>query len=141
MPKKKKQATRKKSRKKTTPKRKMALKRAPSKPTTPKRKPRRIKVASKQSLVRKMKFSAKRKTVTSAGLVAETVRFPSEERREHFEGQAGDLRVEELLDEGNALEADALQGVESVLDVDEGEVKTHEVPEDDVPQEYLDKDR
>jgi hypothetical protein len=46
-----------------------------------------------------------------------------------------------LLDEGNALEADAIQGVESALDADEGEVKTHEVPEDDVPQEYLDKDR
>jgi hypothetical protein len=39
------------------------------------------------------------------------------------------------------LEADAIQGVENALDADQGEVETHEVPEDDVPQEYLDKDR
>jgi hypothetical protein len=153
MPNKKKQTTRKKAAKKTTPKRKMAPKRAPSKRTTPKRKPRRIKAASKRSLARKMKFSAKRKTVTSTGLVVETVPLPSGERRERFDGQASDLQglsdrstansesVEELLEEGNALEAEAIQGVENALDADEREVETHEVPEDDVPQEYLDKDR
>jgi hypothetical protein len=153
MPNKKKQTTRKKSAKKTTPKRKMAPKRAPSKRTTPKRKPIRIKAVSKRSLARKMKFSAKRKTVTSTGMVVETVPLPSGERREHRDGQAGDLQglsdrptansesVEELLEEGNALEAEAIQGVENALDADEGEVETHEVPEDDVPQEYLDKDR
>jgi hypothetical protein len=30
--------------------------------------------------------------------------------------------------------------VEDAGDADEGEVHTHEVPEDDVPGEYLDKD-
>jgi hypothetical protein len=49
--------------------------------------------------------------------------------------------VEELLEERNALEAEAVQGVENALDADQGEVETHEVLEDDVPQEYLDKDR
>ena len=49
--------------------------------------------------------------------------------------------VDELLEEGNALEAEAIQGVENALDADQGEVETHEVPEDDVPEEYLDKDR
>jgi hypothetical protein len=152
MSKKKKQTTRKKSAKKTTPKRKMARKRAPSKRTTAKRKPRRIKAASKKSLAREQKFSAKRKRVTSTGLVVETVPFSSGERP-HLEGQAGDLQglsnrptansesVEELLEEGNALEAEAVQGVENAPDADEREVETHEVPEDDVPQEYLDKDR
>jgi hypothetical protein len=137
MPNKKKRTTRKKSAKKTTPK----------------RKPRRIKAASKKSLARKTKFSAKRKRVTSTGLVVETVPFPSGERREQRGEQAGDLQglsnrptansesVEELLEEGNALEAEAVQGVENALDADQGEVETHEVPEDDVPQEYLDKDR
>jgi hypothetical protein len=87
------------------------------------------------------------------GLVVETVPLPSGERREHRDGQSGDLQglsdrptansesVEELLDEGNAFEADAIQGVENALDADEGEVQTQEVPEDDVPQEYLDKDQ
>jgi hypothetical protein len=49
--------------------------------------------------------------------------------------------VEELPEEGNALEAEAVQGSENALDADQGEVAAHEVPEDDVPQEYLDKDR
>ncbi len=48
--------------------------------------------------------------------------------------------VDELIEEGNAFEADAVMGVESADDSDEKEVRTHEVPEDDVPEEYLDKD-
>jgi len=48
--------------------------------------------------------------------------------------------VDELLEEGNAFEADVLTGVEAADDEDEREVHTHEVPEDDVPDEYLDKD-
>jgi len=67
-------------------------------------------------------------------------------------GQSGDLQglsryegadsesVEELIEEGNAFEADVVSGVEAAGDADEGEVHTHEVPEDDVPGEYLDKD-
>lgn len=48
--------------------------------------------------------------------------------------------VDELVEEGNAFEADAVMGVEQADDADEKEVRTHEVPEDDVPGEYLDKD-
>ena len=48
--------------------------------------------------------------------------------------------VEELLDEGNAFEAGAVEGVERADDEDEREVRTREVPEDDVPEEYLDED-
>jgi hypothetical protein len=148
---KKKTTIRKKSAKKTTPKRN-ARKKAPSKRTTAKRKIARKRAASKQSsLARTKKFSAKRKKVTSMGLVVETVPFPFGERRERLDGQAGDLQglasrptansesVEELLEEGNALEAEAIQGLENALDADQGEVE-HEVPEDDAP-EYLDKDR
>jgi len=47
--------------------------------------------------------------------------------------------VAELIEEGNPFEADVVLGVESA-DADESEVRTHEVPEDDVPDEYLDKD-
>jgi hypothetical protein len=68
-------------------------------------------------------------------------------------GQSGDLQglsdregadsesVDELLEEGNAFEAEVVKGVEDVPDADEGEVRTHEVPEDDVPEEYLEKDQ
>ena len=82
----------------------------------------------------------------------ETVPFPSGERRQRRDEQSGDLQgisdsptansesVQELLEEGNALEAEAVQGAEDALDADQGRVQTQEVPEDDVPQEYLDKD-
>ena len=68
-------------------------------------------------------------------------------------GQSGDLQglsnsagadsesVDELLEEGNAFEAEVVEGVENVPDADQGEIKTREVPEDDVPDEYLDKDQ
>jgi N utilization substance protein A len=49
--------------------------------------------------------------------------------------------VDELLEEGNAFEAEVVKGVEDAPDADEGEVRTHEVPEDDVPEEYLDEDK
>lgn len=45
--------------------------------------------------------------------------------------------VSELLEEGNVFEAGAVSGVERADDSDEREVRTREVPEDDVPEEYL----
>jgi hypothetical protein len=45
--------------------------------------------------------------------------------------------VEELVEEGQAFEADVIDAVENAPD---GEVRTREVPEDDVPEEYLDED-
>ncbi len=48
--------------------------------------------------------------------------------------------VEELLEEGQAFEAGIISGVENAPDADKGGVRTREVPEDDVPQEYLDED-
>lgn len=62
-------------------------------------------------------------------------------------GQSGDLQglprsidvdsesVEELIEEGQSFEADAISGVENAPDADEGEVRVHERPEDDLPFE------
>jgi len=67
-------------------------------------------------------------------------------------GQAGDLQgisgssrggsesTEELLEEGQAYEAEAVAGVEDADDPDVSEVRTLEFPEDDVPEEYREKD-
>jgi hypothetical protein len=67
-------------------------------------------------------------------------------------GQAGDTEglsrdeladsesVEELIEEGQAFEAGVISGVENAPEPDRGEVRTRQVPEDDVPQEYLDED-
>jgi hypothetical protein len=46
--------------------------------------------------------------------------------------------VEELLEEGNTFEAGVVAGVQRAEDADEKEIRTQEVPEDDVPEEYLD---
>jgi hypothetical protein len=67
-------------------------------------------------------------------------------------GQSGDLQglskvesadsesVDELIEEGNAFEAGVVTGVEDAGARAEREVHTREVLEDDVPDEYLDKE-
>ena len=47
--------------------------------------------------------------------------------------------VSELVEEGNPFEAEIVNAVEAADDTTK-EVRTREVPEDDVPKEYLDKD-
>ena len=66
----------------------------------------------------------------SAGQSGDTIGLP---RRARADSES----VEELVEEGQAFEAGIVEGVE---DAPEGEVRTREVPEDDVPQEYLDED-
>jgi hypothetical protein len=48
--------------------------------------------------------------------------------------------VEELLEEGQYYEAEAVSGVEDAPDADVSEVHTRQVPDDDVPPEYLNQD-
>lgn len=49
--------------------------------------------------------------------------------------------VRELAEEGQFFEAGITSGVENAPDADEAEVRTRQVPEDDVPPEYLEKDQ
>jgi hypothetical protein len=82
-------------------------------------------------------------------------RLPSsleESPREVSGMQSGDLQglsnlesadsesIDELLEEGNAFEAGIVQGIEDSRDREGQEIRTREVPEDDVPGEYLDQD-
>jgi hypothetical protein len=67
-------------------------------------------------------------------------------------GQSGDTQglsrrsyddsesVEELMEEGQYMEAEAVSGVENARDADQGEVRTTQVPEDDVPEEYREEE-
>jgi len=48
--------------------------------------------------------------------------------------------VGELVEEGNVFEAGAVAGVEEADDQDMQELRTHEVSEDHVPNEYADKE-
>lgn len=75
------------------------------------------------------------KGLTSAGIES-AADFAGLSRAE----QADSESVEELVEEGNVFEAGAVAGVEEADDADEKEVHTHEVPEDDVPDEYLEKE-
>jgi N utilization substance protein A len=68
-------------------------------------------------------------------------------------GQSGDTQgisdaveadsesVQELLEEGQSFEAEAIGGVEDAPDADVAEVHTKQFPEDDVPAEYQGKDQ
>ncbi|MGA2132079.1 MAG: hypothetical protein ABSH50_07300 [Bryobacteraceae bacterium] len=68
-------------------------------------------------------------------------------------GQAGDLQglsgmpgadsesVRELLEEGQAYEAGIVSGVENAPPADAGEIHTRELPQDDVPLEYVERNR
>lgn len=55
------------------------------------------------------------------------------------EAEAGPESVDELVEEGQAFEAGIIRGVEDAPD--EQEVQTKQVPEDDVPEEYLEDNR
>ena len=54
--------------------------------------------------------------------------------------EAGSESVEELVEEGQSFEAEVISGVEDAPDADVAEVHTRQIPEDDVPSEYLDQD-
>jgi len=67
-------------------------------------------------------------------------------------GQSGDTQglsdvaeadsesVLELVEEGQSFEAEVISGVEDAPDPDVAEVRTKQLPEDDVPPEYQDRD-
>jgi hypothetical protein len=56
------------------------------------------------------------------------------------DAEAGSESVVELVEEGQAFEAEVISGVEDAPDADVAEVQTKQVPEDDVPIEYLEQD-
>ena len=58
----------------------------------------------------------------------------------HDDPEADSESVKELVDEGQSFEADAVEGVEDAPEPDVSEVRTRQVPEDDVPPEYLNQD-
>ncbi len=128
----------------------LAAKRSVKKKRTPKKTAMK-KAAVKEAIHRKVVRTPK-KQVRRKGRRVDTAVLPLQGRRPGSGGQSGDLQglsniegadsesVDELLEEGNAFEADVVAGVEDAENSEEREVRTHEVPEDDVPGEYLDKE-
>jgi hypothetical protein len=101
---------------------------------------------------RKGRKAARRKPAAAPKKRVRRIDRSSEPASEGMAVEAGDLQglsrieeadsesVSELIEDGSAFEADAVLGVEDADDADEREVYTHEVPADDVPEEYLEKD-
>ena len=152
-----KKKTRKKHTKRTAGKKVKPVKKAlKAKPATKKaalKKARtKTKAGARKKAVGKTARAAK-KPVRGKSQTVDTVAFAPEGLGPRSSGQSGDLQglsnleaadsesVDELLEEGNAFEADAVKGVQDAGDANGKEVRTHEVPQDDVPGEYRDKDK
>jgi len=131
---------------------KKALKAKLAKKAAPKKAGAKTKAGARKKAVRKTARAAK-KPVRGKSPTVDTVAFAPEGLGPRSSGQSGDLQglsnleaadsesVDELLEEGNAFEADAVKGVQDAGDANGKEVRTHEVPQDDVPGEYRDKDK
>jgi len=134
----------------------MAAKKKTKKKPAKKRATPKKKLAKKKLTLRKKptprKKPAKKKPAPRLRRTSDTPSFAPEPRTAP-DVESGDLQglsnvesadsesVDELLEEGNAFEAEVVKGVEDAGDADEKPVRTHEVPEDDVPGEYLDEEQ
>ncbi|HLJ23284.1 MAG TPA: hypothetical protein VKT71_04190 [Candidatus Acidoferrales bacterium] len=130
-------------------KRKTKLKKVLKKKPTPKKKAPAKKAAPKS----KKKPAPKKRGVRGRSQNTSPIAFDRAGFGAGAAGQSGSLQglsnragadsesVDELLEEGNAFEAEVVEGVEDAPDADQGEVRTREIPEDDVPEEYQDPDK
>jgi hypothetical protein len=148
--KKKKKKQQQKKTKKPAPKKKAMIKKAGALRRTAarrkKQKPNRTK--SRSARTQTVAIRKRSPLLTSLDAASE---LRGRKRAARSAGQSGDIQglsgaaaadsesVEELLEEGQAFEAGVVSGVEDA-DAGQGEVRTKEVLEDDVPLEYLDKD-
>jgi hypothetical protein len=120
-----------------------------NKPTLKKNSPAKKKPAAKKKPIRRKKSSARAKqeitnaieSVVRRGLGSATGGQSGDTQGLSREEDADSESIEELAEEGQYFEAEAVSGVENAKDPDESEVTTSEVPEDDVPLEYRDRDK
>ena len=146
-------ATNNKKKTKQTKSKKAHVKKPAPKKSAPKKAASVRKTVPARKALPKKKKALKKNRSRGKSEGADTVVFEPKGLGARSGGQSGDLQglsnragadsesVDELLEEGNAFEAEVVKGIEDVPDADEGEVTTHEVPEDDVPGEYLEKDQ
>ena len=151
----KKKTTKKKTAKKTFKKKAAAARKTASKKPSVVKKSTRQKKSGKKAPsaknAKKAKPSAK-KVIRDKVERPRPARFSANRDSSLSDEQSGDLQglsrieeadsesVDELVEEGNAFEADVVSGVERAGNEEGREVRTHEVPEDDVPGEYLDEE-
>jgi hypothetical protein len=129
------------SKKKPAPKKKLTAKKkaAPKKKAAAKKKPARRKARriprGPQEVTNPVAIRGRRGLGSASGGQSGDTQGLSE--RESADSES----VTELAEEGQDYEAEVVSGVENAKDPDQGEVTTSEVPEDDVPPEYQDRDQ
>ncbi|SRR6266496_102339 len=140
-------AGKKKAKKKTA--RSAAVKKAAKKRPSRKKATRRRNPAGKKPVAKKRKQPRRRERQREQ---VENRDFSGSAGDAAYGVQSGDLQgistrhgadsesVDELLEEGNTFEAGVITGVEKAGDDEPKEVRTRQVPEDDVPSEYLDEE-
>jgi hypothetical protein len=145
--------------KKTVNRKKPTLKKKIAKTAKSKNKLAALKIASakakpavKKKRATKKKSAAKRTTRRRAEVINPIAPTGRRGLGPESGGQSGDTQglsrrsyddsesVEELMEEGQYMEAEAVSGVENARDADQGEVRTTQVPEDDVPEEYREEE-
>jgi hypothetical protein len=136
--------------KRVAPMKKAVKKKLAKKKAVPKKASVKTKVGGKKTTVGKTAYAIK-KQIRRKSQSVHTTAFALERLGSRSGEQSGDLQglsnvqgadsesVDELLEQGNAFEADVVKGVEDAGDADEREVRSHEVPQDNVPGKYLDK--
>jgi hypothetical protein len=110
------------------------------------------KTAAAKKITRRKKPAKRKKPVRGKRTSASLTALEAKGLGAGSGGQSGDVQglsnvaaadsesVEELLEEGQSFEAEVISGVEYDPDDDPEELTTREVPEDDVPAEYLEED-
>jgi hypothetical protein len=138
--------------KKSATRKKAPAKKKPAKKVAARKSIAKQKPAAKRKSSAKKKMSSRKATRRRADVINPVTPRGRRGLGAESGGQSGDTQglsrrsyddsesVEELLEEGQYAEAEAVSGVENARDADQGEVRTRQVPEDDVPEEYLDKD-
>jgi hypothetical protein len=130
----------------------MPTKKRAKKSAIPKKKLAKRKAAPKKAIAKRKVAKKAAGTTTRKSPGRDAFAFSREASGSRSGEQSGDLQglsnvegadsesVDELLEEGNAFEAGVVSGVEDAGKRGVREVRTREVPEDDVPGEYLDED-
>jgi hypothetical protein len=125
--------------KRTADRRVASMRKLARKKATPKKTEVKMKVGAKNATDAKTAGTVKNQ-VRGKNRRVDTVTFVREGLRARSGEQSGDLQglsnvqsadsesVDELLEQGNAFEAEVVTGVEDAEDADEREVRTHEVP-------------
>ena len=135
-------------------KKKKIIKKAKKKaaPRKPKKQAKKAKPAPKLAVKKAPKKKAAKRRPRGKADSVELAAYQRKGLGSFTGGQSGDIQgisgragidsesVTELLEEGQTFEAEAVSGVENAADPDVSKVVTRQVPEDDVPEEYQDKD-